>query len=216
MNHLVGCTPRDMRNWRLDLMAFDTMPLAAGFFIRQTEECAAFSTETNVRFYLMEHSLLDWIANEELLNNLVAGFPTWGLLLAMAVCIFVLSKGADYMIDGAANLALKTGDAAHCHRRNHYLVGHHHARDVCERLGSLDRKPRLGSGQRRGIHYLRHRAHLRAHVPHQPHTGKALHIEPHRFGSGGGGNFIGAAGAFCQVGGALPSPSWNVGWGSCF
>ena len=57
----------------------------------------------------MQHGLFDWIANEELLNQLVAGFPTWGLLLAMAFCILVLSKGADYMIDGAANLALKTG-----------------------------------------------------------------------------------------------------------
>ena len=57
----------------------------------------------------MEHSLLEWIGNEELLNHLVAGFPTWGLLVAMAICIYVLSKGADYMIDGAASLALRTG-----------------------------------------------------------------------------------------------------------
>jgi cation:H+ antiporter len=57
----------------------------------------------------MEHSLLEWIGNEELLNHLVAGFPTWGLLVAMAVCIYILSKGADYMIDGAASLAMRTG-----------------------------------------------------------------------------------------------------------
>ena len=57
----------------------------------------------------MEHGLFDWLANEELLNQLVAGFPTWGLLMSMAFCILVLLKGADYMIDGAANLALKTG-----------------------------------------------------------------------------------------------------------
>ena len=57
----------------------------------------------------MKHSLWEWVANEELLNHLVAGFPTWGLLLLMAACIYVLSKGADYMIDGAASLALRTG-----------------------------------------------------------------------------------------------------------
>jgi len=57
----------------------------------------------------MEHSLWEWVANEELLNHLVAGFPAWGLLVMMAVCIFVLSKGADTMIDGAASLAMRTG-----------------------------------------------------------------------------------------------------------
>jgi cation:H+ antiporter len=57
----------------------------------------------------MNHSLWEWIANEELLNHLVAGFPTWGLLVMLVVCIYVLSKGADYMVDGAASLALRTG-----------------------------------------------------------------------------------------------------------
>ena len=57
----------------------------------------------------MTHSLWEWIANEELLNHLVARFPTWGLLLAIAVCIYFLSKGANYMIDGAASLAMRTG-----------------------------------------------------------------------------------------------------------
>ncbi len=57
----------------------------------------------------MEHSLLEWIGNEELLNHLVAGSPTWGLVVAMVLCIYVLSKAADYMIDGAASLALRTG-----------------------------------------------------------------------------------------------------------
>lgn len=57
----------------------------------------------------MDHSILEWIGNEELLNHLIAGFPSWGLLVAIAVCIYVLSKGADYMIDGAASLALRTG-----------------------------------------------------------------------------------------------------------
>jgi cation:H+ antiporter len=57
----------------------------------------------------MEHSILEWIGNEELLNQLIAGFPAWGLLVTLAICIYVLSKGADYMIDGAASLAMRTG-----------------------------------------------------------------------------------------------------------
>ena len=57
----------------------------------------------------MQHSPWEWVAKEELLNHLVAGFPNWGLLVLMALCIYVLSKGADTMIDGAASLALRTG-----------------------------------------------------------------------------------------------------------
>jgi cation:H+ antiporter len=57
----------------------------------------------------MKHSILEWIGNEELLNQLIAGFPAWGLLVALAICIYVLSKGADYMIDGAASLAMRSG-----------------------------------------------------------------------------------------------------------
>ena len=57
----------------------------------------------------MKHSLWEWLTNEGLLNHLAAGFPAWGLLLMMAACIYILSKGADYMIDGAASLALRTG-----------------------------------------------------------------------------------------------------------
>ncbi len=57
----------------------------------------------------MHSSVLEWIGNEELLNQLVAGFPTWGLALTLVVCIYVLAKAADYMIDGAASLAQRTG-----------------------------------------------------------------------------------------------------------
>ncbi len=57
----------------------------------------------------MEHSIFEWITNEHLLNQAVAGLPTWGLLVLMALCIAVLSKGADWMIDGAVALARRTG-----------------------------------------------------------------------------------------------------------
>ncbi|MBU4566532.1 MAG: hypothetical protein KMY53_15915, partial [Desulfarculus sp.] len=57
----------------------------------------------------MQHSLLVYLTSEEVLNQLTAGLPTWGLLLLLIVCIVVLSKGADLMVDGAVALARRTG-----------------------------------------------------------------------------------------------------------
>lgn len=52
---------------------------------------------------------LRWIGDEALLQELVRGFPTVALLAIMAVCILMLSKGADWMIDGVVHLARRTG-----------------------------------------------------------------------------------------------------------
>jgi cation:H+ antiporter len=54
-------------------------------------------------------NLLKWIGSEEMLNQLVGGLPTWGLVALLVVCIVVLSKGADLMVDGAVSLARRTG-----------------------------------------------------------------------------------------------------------
>jgi len=53
--------------------------------------------------------ILHWIGDEALLDNLVAGFSTIALLILVAVCIVILSKGADWMIDGVVHLARRTG-----------------------------------------------------------------------------------------------------------
>jgi len=53
--------------------------------------------------------ILRWIGDETLLNNLVAGFSTIALLIIIVVCIVILSKGADWMIDGVVHLARRTG-----------------------------------------------------------------------------------------------------------
>jgi len=53
--------------------------------------------------------ILRWIGDETLLNNLVAGFSTIALLIIIVVCIVILSKGADWMIDGVVQLARRTG-----------------------------------------------------------------------------------------------------------
>ena len=53
--------------------------------------------------------VLRWIGDERYLNELVHGFPTVLLLAVIAVCIFLLSKGADWMIDGVVQLARRTG-----------------------------------------------------------------------------------------------------------
>ena len=57
----------------------------------------------------MEHSLLDLIGNEALLHELILGLPTYVLLGLIVVCILLLSKGADWMIDGVVDLAERTG-----------------------------------------------------------------------------------------------------------
>ena len=50
-----------------------------------------------------------WIADEAVLQNLVQGFPVIVLLLVIAICVAMLSKGADWMIDGVVHLARRTG-----------------------------------------------------------------------------------------------------------
>jgi len=58
---------------------------------------------------MMLSEVVRWIGNEALLQNFVHGFPTVVLLAAIVVCIVMLSKGADWMIDGVIHLARRTG-----------------------------------------------------------------------------------------------------------
>ena len=53
--------------------------------------------------------ILRWIGDETLLHDLVADFPTIVLVIVIIVCIVLLSKGADWMIDGVVQLACRTG-----------------------------------------------------------------------------------------------------------
>lgn len=53
--------------------------------------------------------ILRWIGDEALLHDLVAGFSTIVLVIVIIVCIALLSKGADWMIDGVVQLARRTG-----------------------------------------------------------------------------------------------------------
>jgi cation:H+ antiporter len=57
----------------------------------------------------MAREILRWIMNQTPLHDLVSGFPAVALLLLIAVCILMLSKGADWMIDGVVHLARRTG-----------------------------------------------------------------------------------------------------------
>ena len=58
---------------------------------------------------MMLGEILRWIGDEALLHELVKGLPTIGLLGIIAGCILLLSKGADWMIDGVVHLARRTG-----------------------------------------------------------------------------------------------------------
>ena len=57
----------------------------------------------------MSGEVLRWIADEALLHNLVHGFPTIVLVGVIGLCIVILSKGADWMIDAVVHLARRTG-----------------------------------------------------------------------------------------------------------
>ncbi|MEA3413276.1 MAG: sodium:calcium antiporter [Pseudomonadota bacterium] len=57
----------------------------------------------------MDNTLVRWFFDEALLNQLVAGQTTLVLLIVIIVCIALLSKGADWMIDGVVDLAERTG-----------------------------------------------------------------------------------------------------------
>ncbi len=57
----------------------------------------------------MDHSLWEWVGNEALLQQLIAEVSTGTLVAIIIACILVLSKGADWMIDGVVDLAKRTG-----------------------------------------------------------------------------------------------------------
>ena len=66
----------------------------------------------------MNPELWRWIGNEEALSDLVAGLSSWGLLLLIVVCIAVLSKSADWMIDGVVHHAARAFPESSSERRS--------------------------------------------------------------------------------------------------
>jgi len=57
----------------------------------------------------MGYSILRWIGDEAVLNAFVVDLSTPFLLGVIVICIAILSKGADWMIDGVVHLAERTG-----------------------------------------------------------------------------------------------------------
>ncbi|MBN2284102.1 MAG: calcium/sodium antiporter [Deltaproteobacteria bacterium] len=53
--------------------------------------------------------ILNLLGNDTAIRELVAGLPSLALVIAIIVCIVLLSKGADWMIDGVVSLARRTG-----------------------------------------------------------------------------------------------------------
>jgi len=58
---------------------------------------------------IMHYGLFRWIWDEALLQNLMGGLPAILLVVVILVCIVLLSKGADWMIDGVVHVARRTG-----------------------------------------------------------------------------------------------------------
>ncbi|WP_300672503.1 calcium/sodium antiporter [Desulfoluna sp.] len=57
----------------------------------------------------MQHTIWQWIGDEALLSQALSALSTPALLGVIVVCIILLSKGADWMIDGVVDLATRTG-----------------------------------------------------------------------------------------------------------
>lgn len=57
----------------------------------------------------MEYDLLEIIGNEAVLHSYMDHSSIWLLLVIVAVSIMVLAKGADWLIEGAVDLAVRTG-----------------------------------------------------------------------------------------------------------
>jgi len=57
----------------------------------------------------MNPEIWRWFVDQKVLEEAVAGLPSWGLVLLIGVSIAVLSKSADWMIDGVVHLARRTG-----------------------------------------------------------------------------------------------------------
>jgi len=55
------------------------------------------------------HDILHWIADEAALHAYLQDLSTVVLLMVVALCLYGLSKGADWAIDGVVDLALRTG-----------------------------------------------------------------------------------------------------------
>jgi cation:H+ antiporter len=53
-------------------------------------------------------TFLHWLGHPGYLDHLVAGLATWAILLTLAACIVILTKGADLMVAGAVTLARLT------------------------------------------------------------------------------------------------------------
>ena len=57
----------------------------------------------------MGNTALRWFTDEAALQDFVSDLSTLALLAIIVVCIVLLSKGADWMIDGVVDLARRTG-----------------------------------------------------------------------------------------------------------
>jgi cation:H+ antiporter len=53
-------------------------------------------------------SFLDLLGNERVIDQLVTGFSSWGLIAAITLCIVAVTKSADLMINGAIAMARLT------------------------------------------------------------------------------------------------------------
>lgn len=57
----------------------------------------------------MDNSLIQLLINEAVVHDYLGGISSTILVVVVVVCIAILSKGADWLVDGAVDLAKRTG-----------------------------------------------------------------------------------------------------------
>ena len=99
------------------------------------------------------YKLLQMIGDEAKLNNFVADLSTLLLVGIIIVCIILLSKGADWMIEGVVHLAERTGLPKIVIGATIVSSGNHHSGSICLGNGRFYGQSRSGPWQRCRIDY---------------------------------------------------------------
>ena len=110
--------------------------------------------------------VFSWILDEAVLQNFVQEFPVVVLLLIIAICIVILSKGADWMIDGVVHLARRTGLPRIVIGATIISLGTTTPEAVVSIMAAW-----MGTGQRRRIDHCRHRLNFWPYLRGDPGAG---------------------------------------------
>ncbi len=137
-------------------------------------------------------SLLQLIGDDNVLQQFMSGHSTFTLLLITVVCIALLSRGADWMIDGVVVLAERTGMSRIVIGATIVSLGTTLPEAFVSVMAAFMGNPGLALGNGRRLDNRGHRPDLRPDLCTGRGTGQPLHPQPHRLDPGGFSHTAGA------------------------